>query len=465
MKKIFVFFLISLALPCRAEVASRAGVVRAFLGKTSDNAYGIAVQTDGKVLVAGASHNGKDNDAVLLRFLPDGSLDTRFGVGGAATFDSKKGDDKAYSVAVWWDGKIYLSGEVSNGKDSDFAVWKFLSDGKIDKKFGKDGLARADFGKGDDIAYTMVVQTDGKVILGGTAMGKEDKDFAMAKFIKDGAPDINFGLNGKIITSLGDLYGHPGDESGYGLVQLPEGRIVQIGSSEIQNKSVMSVVRYFGDGRLDQGFGKKGILFPSFPGMETRAYASAVDSQRRTVIAGNIQQNKKRELVVIRVLPSGQIDTEFGDDGKTVIPMPGTHNVIYGVAFDNQKRIVLGGGIGDADRMQIFTGRLDENGKVDTTFGNNGTTTYSDGKYDVAFAVALQQDGKIISAGVTKQGETYQVALLRYMPNGDLDPYFGLGARAIQSVGTTDNSSLPKSFFLPKPKTEEQPAPPTPTPN
>lgn len=444
---------------------SKVGVVRASIGKKIDNAYGIAVQPDGKILVAGASFNGKDQDAVLLRFFPDGTLDTRFGFGGVATYDSKKGDDKAYSLAVWWDGRIFLSGETSNGKDSDFALWRFSSDGKLDRKYGVNGVARADFGKGDDVALSMVLQPDGKIILGGTALGKDDKDFAMAKFIREGAPDISFGQNGMMITSLQDIQARPGDESGYGIITLPDGRIIQVGSSEIGGQSVMSLLRYFGDGRLDKKFGKKGAVFPSFPGMQTFAYGTALDSQQRLVVIGSVKKDNKRDLVILRILSNGDIDTEFGDYGKTVIPLPGTANVLYGIAFDDKKRIVVGGGIGSADRMELVTARLTEQGKIDTTFGHNGVLTFSDGKYDVAFSVGVQPDGKILSAGVTKQGEVFQVALLKLLADGQLDPYFGVGSRAIQSVGTPEAVAVPKTLFtLPSKTPPSSNAAPVPRP-
>jgi uncharacterized delta-60 repeat protein len=138
-----------------------------------------------------------------VRYNADGSLDTGFGGGdGIVTTSISAGDDKAHGLALQADGKIIVVGETSgNGKD--FAVLRYNADGSLDTSFGGgDGIVTTDFAGGSfDVAYRVVVQADGRIVVGG-ASGSGTTDFAVARYLADGSLDTSFSGDGKQTVDL-----------------------------------------------------------------------------------------------------------------------------------------------------------------------------------------------------------------------------------------------------------------------
>jgi uncharacterized delta-60 repeat protein len=138
-----------------------------------------------------------------VRYNADGSLDTGFGGGdGIVTTSISAGDDKAHGLALQADGKIIVVGETSgNGKD--FAVLRYNADGSLDTLFGGgDGIVTTDFAGGSfDVAYRVVVQADGRIVVGG-ASGSGTTDFAVARYLADGSLDTSFSGDGKQTVDL-----------------------------------------------------------------------------------------------------------------------------------------------------------------------------------------------------------------------------------------------------------------------
>jgi uncharacterized delta-60 repeat protein len=106
--------------------------------------------------------NGSDNDFAIVRYNTDGSLDSTFGTGGKLTTPIGSGDDNADSVVLQSDGKIVVAGDSGNGSNSDFAVLRYNSGGSLDTTFGTGGKVTTPIGSGNDYASDVVLQSDGK---------------------------------------------------------------------------------------------------------------------------------------------------------------------------------------------------------------------------------------------------------------------------------------------------------------
>ena len=149
---------------------------------TWDSGYGndcnlaLALRPDGKILAAGYSDNGSDYDVLVVRYNSDGTLDTGFGTGGVATWDSGYGDDYGRAMALQPDGKILVAGYSSSGSDYDVLVVRFSANGTLDTGFGTDGSLTFDGGWGDDYGYSMVLQPDGSILVAGTDYNGTDDD-------------------------------------------------------------------------------------------------------------------------------------------------------------------------------------------------------------------------------------------------------------------------------------------------
>lgn len=169
----------------------------------NDYIQDIVVQKDGKIVAAGHS----SVELALARFNSDGTPDESFGTYGKVVMAAVS---TGHGVALQSDGKIVVAGTVDRHNPDmtvnvDFALARFNVDGSIDEAFGSGGVVTTDFGSNSDYARDVVIQTDGKIVVAGEVLniaGNTNMDFAFARFNADGSPDNGFGTGGKAIAPL-----------------------------------------------------------------------------------------------------------------------------------------------------------------------------------------------------------------------------------------------------------------------
>ena len=231
----------------------------------------LAIQPDRKLVAAGVHVIDGVDYFALARYLPDGSLDAKFGTGGlssAVVAFGAKGPMTpglaargAFALALQPDGKLIAAGatEALKGRVV-FAVARFLPDGSLDRRFGTDGTVATDFGDGG-AAFALALQPDGKMVAAG-ATGRGDfanNGFALARYLPDGSLDRSFGVGGKVVSDFGWT----------GILALglqPDGKLVAAGSAAIGDRRTFAVARYLSDGSLDSGFGVGGKVTTDFGG-------------------------------------------------------------------------------------------------------------------------------------------------------------------------------------------------------
>lgn len=275
------------------------GLVRTDFG-LGDIARDVAVQADGKILVAGSAvlPTSPGIAVALARYNPDGSLDPSFGIGGKVTTNIRSFDE---SLAIQVDGKIVVA--VSDGE---FALARFNSDGSLDASFGTDGLVTTEFGSAPSVANAVVIQTDGKIVVVGTSFAAVD--FAMARYDVDGNLDMSFGAGGKVTTN----FAGEADEARAVTLQT-DGRIVVVGSAAHFTNEVFGesfgLARYNTDGSLDSSFGVAGKAIAPFDGV-----ANGVVTQ----VDGKIVAAGGRDFRLARYTVDGSLDMGFGTGGFVV---------------------------------------------------------------------------------------------------------------------------------------------------
>ena len=237
-----------------------AGTVGAAL---SDRCLAVAVQSDGRIVAAGATaQNGGVNNVALLRYLPDGQLDPAFGSAGrvivnAAAVGSST-DNEARAVALQPDGRIVVAGVAfGSGANPDLLVMRFDADGTPDATFGSAGRVLTDAGL-DDAANALALQADGRIVVAGHARtaSSGNRDFVVARYAANGALDASFGSGGVRTFDMG-----PADDVAQGLAVMPWGRIVVAGSSRISTSGTglaLAVAALDPDGAFDRYFGDAG---------------------------------------------------------------------------------------------------------------------------------------------------------------------------------------------------------------
>ena len=237
----------------------------------SDFSYAIALQPDGKIVTAGVSNFG----FALVRYNPDGTLDRTFGSGGTVLryFGPY---NLAYGLSIQPDGKILAAGYQQNGiaPGGDFSVnplvVKYNPDGSLDSGFGNAGAAEVSLG-GVDSARSLAIQPDGKIVIAGNDLVAPDivgapSKFVLARLNQDGSLDQAFGSAGETSTWFGQA-----DFLNTALIQS-DGKIIGVGDTgpasigeDTQGRSI-ALARYNTDGSPDQAFGNSGKVVTSVPG-------------------------------------------------------------------------------------------------------------------------------------------------------------------------------------------------------
>jgi uncharacterized delta-60 repeat protein len=190
-----------------------------------DAASAIALQSDGKILVAGGC-NASSNDFSLLRYNTDGSLDTTFGTGGIVVTDFAGNYDVCSSMALQQDGRIVLAGFTLNSVNYDFALSRYLSDGSPDAAFGIGGKVQTDLGSDFEYAYSVLIHDDGSIIVGGARVAGPVGHFTLIRYDSVGHLDSAFaGGSGALVTvPVGT-----GNSQCVSVSRRPDGRIVMGG--------------------------------------------------------------------------------------------------------------------------------------------------------------------------------------------------------------------------------------------
>jgi uncharacterized delta-60 repeat protein len=436
------FAIVSIWLGCLAspEFAwGGPGSVSTQLGPQKDNAYSVALQPDGKIVAAGASFNGRDTDLMVARYRPNGSLDITFGEGGVAIFDSKLGDDKAYAVAIQNDGRIVVAGSLYNGKNQTFAILRFLSDGTLDPNFGRNGVTTTNFGKGDSAGYSIGLQADGKIVAAGYASNGNDLDFAVIRLESNGLFDFSFGRNGRVMTGLGDADNRGGDEHGYSVLLQGDGRIIVSGYSQVDDTSVIATIRYLPTGQVDRTFGIEGTTVTSIGKGLDKAYTAYLQRDGDILVAGSTQMpDNTQRFVVVRYLPNGIPDANFGENGVVTTLFGKGKDSVYALEVQPDGKIVAAGSYFDGLDTNLGLARYLPTGELDSTFGEGGKSlSHIDWKYSTAYGMAIQPDGRIVVGGVSSPGKTFHVAIARYLTTGNLDQSFGGGMLQVAGVART----------------------------
>ncbi len=212
-------------------------VITNVAGQT-DKGSGVVIQSDGKIVVAGTGND----DIAVVRYNADGSLDTSFDGDGKVTTAIGSGTDVGTSVALQSDGKIVVAGYSDSGSNFDLAVVRYNTDGSLDTSFDADGKVTTAIGPGNDLGRGVVLQSDGKILVAGSADNATNTDFALVRYNADGSLDTSFGGSGEVTTGVGSS-----TDIGQSVALQSDGRIVVAGVCFSGSTHDFAVVRYIGD--------------------------------------------------------------------------------------------------------------------------------------------------------------------------------------------------------------------------
>lgn len=390
------------------------GKVLTQVGSGQDQARGVVVQADGKIVAVGSALNPSNRDFAIVRYNADGSLDPAFGSGGKVLTQIGSSTDDARAVAIQADGKIVVAGSAFNGSTNDFSLVRYNSDGTLDGTFGTGGKVVTSLSVGADDAYAMTIQSDGKIVVAGSANGVSSVyDFAVARYNSDGSLDAGFGSGGQIITPVGIYF-----DFAYSVFVQPDGKIVAAGTSgdSLQGYEI-ALLRLDAGGAPDASFGSGGKVLTHFASVSYGANSAGIQADGKIVVAG-YSIAPAYDTTLVRFNPDGTVDSSFGTGGQTIVSLTGSNDYAYSMAIQADGKIITAGYAltGVSDDFAVLRFRPD--GTLDGSFGTGGKVVVPvGGGSDDAYAVAIQPDGRIVAAG-TGFGTATSFALARFNSDG-----------------------------------------------
>ncbi|MFL6605051.1 MAG: hypothetical protein ACJ8R9_27475 [Steroidobacteraceae bacterium] len=377
------------------------------VGSGEDYANAAAVQPDGRILVAGSSAFASGTQISLVRYDRDGKIDGTFGTAGKVTTAIGSSNDVATAIALQPDGKIVVVGcsdRSAAGTGYDFAMLRYNIDGRLDNGFGVNGEVLTDFNHGSDIAHAVLIQPDGKIVVGGEAMvaaNTSGVDFAIARYNGDGSLDASFGNGGKLTTAVKNS---SGTDVIYGLALQDvngEKRILAVGG-----EGDFAAARYTPAGTLDAEFGSAGKIISTFNSSIGAAKALTVLPDGKAVLSGHMNNN----FALVQLNLDGTLDTTFGTGGKVINPVSPTNwNQATAIARQIDGMLLVGGWVYASGSSGDFAiQRYTAAGVLDAEFGAVGTvvTPMANGTLsDQGHALVLQSDERVPTVRAIQVGE------------------------------------------------------------
>jgi uncharacterized delta-60 repeat protein len=288
------------------------GIVITDIGDYTASAYSLALQPDGKIVVGGMAWLVARYSFVVARYNTDGSLDTSFnGTGIVQTFIGDTQDSGA-SVALQPDGKIVVGGYTKNGSRRYFAVVRYQPNGTLDPTFNGTGIVITTVGATDDFIESIKIQPDGKIVAAGVSYVETYGDIAVVRYNSDGSLDLSFNGTGKVTTAIGQT-----DDFGVSVVLQNDGKILVGGQSVNGQAGSMAIVRYNLNGSLDQSFNATGIVTTSIGDYST-VLALGIQRDGKLVAVGQSSSGTTYDLILARYLTNGAPDASFNGTGEVV---------------------------------------------------------------------------------------------------------------------------------------------------
>jgi uncharacterized delta-60 repeat protein len=366
-----------------------------------DRSHAVIVQPDGRIVVAGETQINNQSDFAILRLLPDGTPDSTFGINAWAVNDLGTQYEFPNCVALQADGKIVAAGRKAAPVLSDITMVRYHPDGRVDSLFGNNGIVETNI-REEDEAFAIAIQPDGQIILAGFASISASGDFAVARYNPDGTLDKFFGEGGKVIT---DIDGVNASDYIKAMVLLPDGKILVVGNANnsfFDGQADVGMVRYDQNGILDPEFGVGGIKVTSF-GAFTNSHGLAVQPDGKILFGGvsNAIEEDKRWLLA-RFQSNGSLDEGFGTAGFTTTKVPGNNDYATAVHIQSDSRIIMTGMSGSNPDIDFAAARY----IADFFLTQTVTPITCPGTDDAS--ITIEASGGVAPYGYSIDGVTFQ---------------------------------------------------------
>ena len=395
---------------------------------------------DGKILTGGWQHSSPTTGQgpVLRRYLPDGALDTSFGLNGQAVSPSNLINILVSDMLIQTDGKVLLT---TYGLNEDPipqpAIFRFQSNGSLDSSFAQNGLWLNTVGANKSMFHSIVLTPQKKILLGGSSYLKSDLDFTLLQLESDGIPDISFGAKG--ISRIDLDIGH---DIFYQILDQPNGAYTLAGtlSAGISNWTMVgsfpALTHLQNDGQLDTAYNFSGTTIWPKQGRPAR---SALQTDGKTLTAWEpVSFLGYFPYALTRVRADGQIDSTFGLNGTvdSVFGALSQANLNQISVLPNGKIVVAGDAFrtGNTNRDWALA-CFSPDGSRDLAFGVAGILLLDNFGDDYLHGLCITAGGQVLLGGNGKSNGQYKMVLAQLHPDGTLDSNYGQNGIAFEDFG------------------------------
>lgn len=324
-----------------------------------NSANAIALQPDGKIVVAGSVSSGQAHNFSLLRFNPDGSLDTGFGQEGALITSVSLGSDEALALGILADGRIVAGGYADGGSSRDFALVCYLADGRPDMDFGRNGVVLTPVSNGDDEISAIAITKDNRILVAGSVSSPSGSVAAVARYLPDGELDGSFGERGVTLLGVGSV------SRAEGLALQSRGGVVISGTFTMGSRVALMLAALDEHGVLDSSFGERGVALPAAGMPASEGYRLAADAEGRLYVAGAVGPPGRRDSALFRFLPDGAPDAAFGKNGAVINPVSPEDDLLYDVVIGERGIVATGFATENGERRFLLASYAPENGSME----------------------------------------------------------------------------------------------------
>lgn len=391
---------------------------------------GISVVSDvatsgNKILVGASSSNGLDKDFAVVQYLENGTPDPNFGNGGLSSVNVNVGDNLE-AMAVQSDGKIIIAGEAGEYiySGSNFTLVRLLPNGQVDSTFNQTGITSVTWGSSNHLLRNVVVDGSGRIIVAGFLQDLV-QPLLFARFTADGNLDTQYGDYGKKLMNIGMV-----GTNLYAGTLTKNGSFVVAGLSypfTIPNATTdYLLVRLNSNGQPDAEFGNGGLVTSYFPGKSSSISSPNLFSDG-SVLFKYFAYGTTAATGLVRLHPDGTEDPNFGEEGllKTsanfFVVLPDDHIVTFEPGLDPSTNV-----------YNIVMSRYTKDGKPDPSLGGNGRKALSLPTYVTFNGFVLQTDGNFLLTG-TSYGPNYQQQgyMAKIDADGNIDKQFGADGKVL----------------------------------
>lgn len=378
-----------------------------------DEGYALAVQDDGKILVAGYSSNGAVKDLIVSRFLEDGTLDVGFNAAGVFSISLGNGDTIGRSLTIAGDGDIIVGGS-SYDEGAKVAILRLTPDGFPDNTFGDSGYVTIDVEEGEITSSAVKLTDTGDIVVAATMVPESSNSYALfAKYTNEGVPDTSFGTDGKFSYT---------DESNdiqiKSLVLQDDGTILGGGSKTEGDNPKALLVQLTSSGEINTEYGENGEILLDLDATSSVINSMVMNSEGELIVAGAVNNGEYDEAFVAKRSSDGSPVSDFATSGvyKTSYSL---ENSINAVSLSGDSTILAVGFMTSSNSKDFFVLTLEEESESQTTAVTFLETDIARAD-DIGYAAVALSSDSLLAAGSSSNGSDLDVALLRYTGNGSL---------------------------------------------